>query len=91
MNDIKTCYRNYICSEEYEKNDGWSERLWNIIGNIELFVVPIDKQAFCEIESGLSSYAAEVEARGFAAGYNSAMKLWATRFMQSSQEDWTDE
>lgn len=84
MSDARKCYEEYINSKTYVANDGWHRGLYEAMDAIE---GKMPKEDYMKFENAVSEFLGEIEARTFAAGFNSASRMWVCRMMESTQED----
>lgn len=82
MDKQRKCYQEYIESPEYEKNDGWHGRMWEIAKIPAEFMA---REVYMKFDDAVASAVAEIEARSFAAGFNAAMRCAVAQLMESTQ------
>lgn len=82
MDDAKKCYQEYISSKEYEANDGWHGRMWEIAEIPAKFMA---REVYAKFDDAVASAVCEIEARSFAAGFNAAMRYAVDRLMETTQ------
>lgn len=82
MDNARKCYQDYIESKEYEQNDGWHTRMWEIAEIPAKFMA---REVYMKFDEAVASAVNEIEARSFAAGFNAAMRCAVTQLMESTQ------
>ncbi len=79
MDHVQKSYRDYIESPDYQANDGWHKRIWELE---ELATKSMNKLEFDEFDTSFSGELDELESRAFAAGFHAALCLAVQKVME---------
>ena len=84
MDLLKKCYIEYIEGAEYQANDGWHKRMWEIQDGITQRA-HMNVHEYEEYDTVFSGELCELEERSFAAGFYAGLAAAVQKVMEASR------